>query len=1150
MLQYGVIDLKQLNCKCTHSLDTSAINKLNDFDIFKACDLFCLNNSFYCDLLIKNVDSCHLDNTNLINNISSFFNVLTTDIVPIKYKLIKNKINSIKFVIKFQNFSSYIHYENIILPRDWIILNRTHSSKSTVAHQYISRTLVSINVNDTLCNTHSDSLALNWNDEVNDNIDINVGQDLVQDDDTDICARNNLNTINRFNAFKNNFNFCHANVQGLLCGSHYDELKSLVSRNDFVSLFAISESWLRSSNTNKSVNIDNFKVIRSDRKGKPGDRNKGGGVAIYLRKNFRHKILLNSNKDNLGVDNIEFLFIDIFTRFSKVTFGVVYRSPKCSVIDSNRFFDLICASFNDNQNIIIVGDFNINFLIDKQHTNLMNNFSNMFSLVNDECPTHYWPGKNPSQIDLIFTKNKNGIKSFFHFPSLISYHHVVCGSIDKSVENSNNKTRIVSRDYRQLDVELLSDTMHALNWNLSDISDVNIMAGVLGSNLSYLLDQFAPMKSRIIKYTPKSWFNDNIKLALDDRKLAYDNCKRFNTGNSELDADRNSIYRDKCRLVKKLIRKGKKDSFAKNYSRALTSRDKWNLIKDQGCCKDSDSSDKENLDNFGVNDFNQFFASIHHSNGFDLNNLFTNRVDGSFGFREVSQIDVLSAFNKIKSNAVGYDGIPLKFLKLVINDISDKLVFIFNFCIKNGVYPAEWNTVLIRPLNKISNPESVSDYRPISIISVIAKLFAIILNTQIVYYLESESLLHPRQSGCRSGYSCETALLCITEDIRKFIRNRKVVVYISLDIKSAFPSVPHDALIEVCRSFGFDNKAIELLCAFLSNISQRVKIGDETSDPILIVNGILQGTNVAQTLFLIYINCIIKICEFIKGFLFVDDFQAYLEADIDDLDNIINLVNSDLQRINTWITNRGLQLNISKSKCMIIGSKCNIAKINFNTISKLHIAGNELAYCKEIKNLGVIFDENLDFVPNTNMRIQKAYGVLNRINHTRHTIPNYVKRDIATALIDPILDYGSVVVHGWSAYGTNGDERRMLVADNDKIRYVYGIKRHEHISAYRIRINGLTPQERAKVHSAVLIFKHLNGKTPSYLNGLFVVNNSRTRSNGQLRPIRPRTEFDKRAFSYGAIDFWNTIPNEVVQSCSLNIFRDRIKSWIRSSRSS
>ena len=176
------------------------------------------------------------------------------------------------------------------------------------------------------------------------------------------------------------------------------------------------------------------------------------------------------------------------------------------------------------------------------------------------------------------------------------------------------------------------------------------------------------------------------------------------------------------------------------------------------------------------------------------------------------------------------------------------------------------------------------------------------------------------------------------------------------------------------------------------------------------------------------------------------------------------------------------------------------------------------------------------------------YGVLNRIKHSKDIIPNYVKRDIATALVDPILDYGNIITYGWGVHGTLNDQNRILVADNDKIRYIYGLKRNDHISEYRKRLNALNPEERVRVQAACLIYKHLNGLSPAYLDDMFQIRNTITRSNGQLRVSKPRTTFDMRAFSYSAILFWNSIPLEIRSSINLCSFRENLKHWIRENR--
>jgi hypothetical protein len=240
-----------------------------------------------------------------------------------------------------------------------------------------------------------------------------------------------------------------------------------------------------------------------------------------------------------------------------------------------------------------------------------------------------------------------------------------------------------------------------------------------------------------------------------------------------------------------------------------------------------------------------------------------------------------------------------------------------------------------------------------------------------------------------------------------------MVIFVSLDIKSAFPSVPHDALFKVCESYGFSNNAVNLVKAIYSNIKQKVKVDNQESDFTSIENGVLQGSNFGQTFFSLYFNDTLKVFDHMTGHLFADDCQALLEVEHGKINDGIALVNSDLAKLKDFISRRGMKLNEKKSNVMIIGSKHQTSRLNFDTINDVTIGGVKLDFCKFVRNLGVTFDENLNFEEHEKTKLQKVYGVLNRLRHTKHFIPNYIKRDIATALIDPIMDYGDVITYGW-----------------------------------------------------------------------------------------------------------------------------------------
>lgn len=169
----------------------------------------------------------------------------------------------------------------------------------------------------------------------------------------------------------------------------------------------------------------------------------------------------------------------------------------------------------------------------------------------------------------------------------------------------------------------------------------------------------------------------------------------------------------------------------------------------------------------------------------------------------------------------------------------------------------------------------------------------------------------------------------ISETIRSAINRKKVVILGVLDIKSAFPSVPHNGLFKVCEAYGFSDSAVGLIKAIYSNIQQKIKVGNQESDFIAINNGVLQGSNFGQTFFFsLYFNDTLNVFDHMTGHLFADDCQALIEVDFNQINNGIDKVNSDLEKLNDFVKRRGMKLNGSKSKIMIIGSKYHTSRIN------------------------------------------------------------------------------------------------------------------------------------------------------------------------------------------------------------------------------
>lgn len=125
------------------------------------------------------------------------------------------------------------------------------------------------------------------------------------------CPSKRFNNIYTANKFPRNINFVYSNLQGMLEAGHFDEFINEISKTKHIHFCVVVETWLRRGvNSDKSIQIEGFKVFRSDRKLLKNDRNKGGGVAIYVKTNFKCSVIRKSYDDNSEITGAEYLMIE------------------------------------------------------------------------------------------------------------------------------------------------------------------------------------------------------------------------------------------------------------------------------------------------------------------------------------------------------------------------------------------------------------------------------------------------------------------------------------------------------------------------------------------------------------------------------------------------------------------------------------------------------------------------------------------------------------------------------------------------------------------------------------------------------------------------------------------------------------------------
>ena len=198
--------------------------------------------------------------------------------------------------------------------------------------------------------------------------------------------------------------------------------------------------------------------------------------------------------------------------------------------------------------------------------------------------------------------------------------------------------------------------------------------------------------------------------------------------------------------------------------------------------------------------------------------------------------------------------IPIAVLKILNNLISISLEILYNFSFSSGTVPDQFKVAKVIPVYKKNSALSVSNYRPISLLSVFNKILEKLMYKRVVSYLDKLLIIADNQFGFRSKHSNSNALILLTEKIRKSIDQGPFTCGIFLDLCKAFDTVDHSILLDKLSNYGLRGKDHDWFSSYLSNKRQFVSIGSSNSDPLPVRCGVPQGSVLGPFLFLIYVN--------------------------------------------------------------------------------------------------------------------------------------------------------------------------------------------------------------------------------------------------------------------------------------------------------
>ena len=249
-----------------------------------------------------------------------------------------------------------------------------------------------------------------------------------------------------------------------------------------------------------------------------------------------------------------------------------------------------------------------------------------------------------------------------------------------------------------------------------------------------------------------------------------------------------------------------------------------------------------------------------------------------------------------RNKAPSPDGYHPCFVKELAEFISKPLGIIFRNSVESGNIPTQWKEARVSAIHKKGNKKLASNYRPVSITSVLCRILEKLVRNQIVEYMQSEKLFSHLHFGFLKGRSTSLQLLNIMNDWTSSIENGTFNDCIYLDYQKAFDTVPHNRLISKLYAYNLDARIIKWIKYYLSERKQFVEINGKKSEWQNVTSGIPQGSVLGPLLFLIYIN---DLPDGIMSniYMYADDTKLYREIKSPEDHQILQ---NDLTKLCIW----------------------------------------------------------------------------------------------------------------------------------------------------------------------------------------------------------------------------------------------------------
>ncbi len=872
------------------------------------------------------------------------------------------------------------------------------------------------------------------------------------------------------------------------------------------------------------------------------DRNAfGGGIMIYVSKCLSFK-----RRYDLENPIHEAVWIEVYLPQKSIILCTAYRPENIHTIDFWNYLNYsIENAFDISNKLVIVGDLNVNLLSNKRsHLSDIIDAKHLRNTVIE--PTRITNTTRTLLDPILISDDIHAMES-----GVTEFEHTVSDHKGTYIDIRIHELRDMcyTREvwcYNKGDYARLNRLIDDIDWKviLNNCSTTDEACDTFYKMFLHLTNECIPRKKVTIRPNDKPWFNSDLrretrrrdrlrKLARNSKKEKYIIAYR---------KQRNKVNNMKYH-AKEVFYSNLEEVISGSFADNKTNY--WKILRylirqcgSTNCIPplrklDTDIKPTMFSDVQKAEAMNDYFASI--SNTLDINGpptYIAKRCQSTLGnihvhIQEVRDIIKSLAINK----ASGPDKISHKLLKLTSDSICKPLCILFNISISNNHFPSNWKLAHVMPIYKKGEKSVMSNYRPISLISCVGKLFERVVYKHLSNYFLSNRLLYKYQSGFQAGHSTVHQLVEMYDDVCTALDKREDYCMIFCDISKAFDRVWHAGLLLKLQSYGVTGQLLKWLESYISNRKQSVFVNGVLSNPRCLNAGVPQGSVLGPFLFIVYINDIADNLNCITR-LFADDTSIGVSSA--DINIIESKLNKNMEQVCKWSKEWLIKFNPDKTETILFSLKRN------DTQLKLMYEDIEIKNVSTHKHLGVIFSSDGKWSYHIDSIIKTTSKMICSMRKLKYMLNRNTLSTIYVMYIRPHFEYACEVWDGCPNELCEKLEKLQLEA----ARIVTGLPTYCSRCYLYYETGWEKLAERRKNRKLSLFYKINSGQVPLYLSKKLP---SSDQSRYNLRysqnvniPFK-RTTLAYQSYFPSTARLWNSIPIDTRSASTVCSFKSKIR---------